>query len=57
LVALAISWGLGQNTNPLFSMLYFILIIVLLVFLMNRFRQSNKWHLTPRVLKYFIGYN
>ena len=57
LMALAISWGLNQNTNPLFSILYFILIIVLLVFLMNRLRQSNKWHLTPRVVKYFLGYN
>jgi hypothetical protein len=57
LMALAISWGLNQNTNPLFSILYFILIIVLLVFLMNRFRESNKWHLTPRVIKYFLGYN
>lgn len=57
LVALAISFGLSQNTNPLFTILYFILIIVLLVFFMNRFRQSEKWPLTPRIVKYFLGYN
>lgn len=57
LMALAISWGLNQNTNPLFSILFFMFFIVILVFIMNKFRQSNKWDFTPRVLKYFLGYN
>lgn len=57
LMALVISWELNQYINPLFSISFFIFFIVLLIFIMNKFRQSNIWNFTPRVLKYFLGYN
>jgi uncharacterized membrane protein len=57
LMALAIFFGLNQSNYPLYFILFFISIVVLGVFIMNRFRKSKKWVFTPSFVKFFLGYN
>jgi hypothetical protein len=57
LMALTISWGLNQSNYAGYFILFFILIVVLGVLIMDRFRKNKRWTLTPAFIRYFLGYN
>lgn len=57
LMAMVIFFGLNQSNYPWYFILFFISIVVLGVFMMEKLRKNKRWALTPRVIKYFLGYN